>query len=182
MEISSANSQGKYYWLIGILSVAIPVVVALLLFKPSGMLVVDKPWVYFLPHLNGMINSATAVFLVLGVYFIKNRNESLHKLCMNISFILGSIFLVSYVVYHASSEPTSFGGEGLIKTVYFALLISHIILAAVVVPFVLLAFYFAWTENFKRHRKIVKFTFPIWLYVSITGVIVYLMISPYFPY
>jgi putative membrane protein len=101
---------------------------------------------------------------------------------MTLAFIFGAIFLVSYVIYHASVEPTRFGGEGLVRIVYFSVLISHIILAAIVLPFVLLSFYYAWTEKFERHRKVVKYAFPIWLYVSVTGVIAYLMIAPYYEF
>lgn len=185
----------KYLRLIWGLSIAIPVVVAILLFSPTKLSVAGG-WVHFLPHLNGVLNSATTVVLLLGFYFIRKKNIPLHRLCMTIAFTLGSIFLVSYVIYHGAAENTLFGdinGNGTLeaselaavgglRTFYIILLISHIIMAAVVVPFVLLAFYFALTKRFERHKKIVKFTLPIWLYVSITGVWVYLMISPYYMY
>jgi len=97
------------------------------------------------------------------------------------AFILGCIFLIFYVIYHANAPSTKFGGEGLIRYVYFFFLITHILLAFIVVPLVLSAIYFAVSDKIEKHRKIVKFTFPVWLYVSITGIIVYLMISPYYP-
>lgn len=182
METITNSNESKYNWLIGSLSVIIPIAVAVLLFKPSSLIEFQGKWVYMLPHLNGVINSATSIFLVIGVIYIKKGNQKMHQLFMTISFILGSIFLVSYVTYHASVEATSFGGEGVIRYIYFTLLITHILLAIVVVPFVLFAVYFAWSKNFEKHKKTVKYTFPIWLYVSVTGVIIYLMISPYYQF
>lgn len=181
MTTLTNNRENTYLTIIGILSVAVPIVVAILLFMPTK-LALEGRLVYFLPHLNGMINTATSIALVAGVIFIKNGQKKYHQFSMTLAFIFGAIFLVSYVIYHASVEPTRFGGEGLVRTVYFSVLISHIILAAIVLPFVLLSFYYAWTEKFERHRKVVKYAFPIWLYVSVTGVIAYLMIAPYYEF
>lgn len=188
-----AAKDNKYLTLIGILSVAIPLAVALLLFSPTK-LSLEGGWVDFLPHLNGMINSATSLALIAGFIFIKQKKIQYHKTAMMIAFILGALFLVSYVIYHSSAESTVFGdsnGNGILeeseaisignmRAVYLVILITHIILAAVVVPFVLLALYYALTDKINKHKKIVRFTFPIWLYVSVTGVIVYLMISQYY--
>ena len=181
INIQSRNIENEkfYFRLIIILSVAIPVVVAILLFSPAKF-AVEGGWIKFLPHLNGVINTATAVALIAGRYFIKKGNIQMHRTLMYSAFTLGSIFLVSYVIYHSTTAATHFGGEGIIKIIYFFLLITHIVLAAIVVPFVLLAMYFAITGKILQHKKTVKWTFPIWLYVSITGVIVYLMISPYY--
>ena len=165
--------------IIGVLSLLIPVSVAVLLFSAEKMQGFGD-WVSFLPHLNAVINSSTAILLILGVYFVKNKKVDLHKMCMKSAFLLGTLFLVSYIVYHSSTESTHFGGVGMVRYIYFTLLLSHIFLAAIVVPFVLLAIYYALTERIESHKKIVKYTFPIWLYVSVTGVIVYLMISPYY--
>lgn len=139
-----------------------------------------RSWVEWLPHVNAVINALTSLFLVAGVIFVKNGNTSQHKQCMLVAFALGCLFLVSYIIYHSTVPSTSFGGEGAVRTVYYALLISHILLAIVVVPFVLLALYHAWRQDFTRHKKIVKIAFPVWLYVSVSGVLVYLMISPYY--
>ncbi len=189
----STTKENRYLKIIGVLSIAIPLAVAVLLFSPAK-LKVSGNWVDFLPHLNGIINSATAIALILGLVFIKNKKIKYHKTAMLVAFVLGSLFLVSYVVYHASAESTVFGdlnGNGLLeeneaaaigmmRPVYLIILISHIVLAAIVVPFVLLALYYASTEKFARHRRIVRWGYPIWLYVSVTGVVVYLMISPYY--
>jgi putative membrane protein len=178
MATSSSMSKGTNT-AITIVSVAIPLVVAILLYAPFTVNL-DSELVYFLPHLNAVINSATAVLLIAGLVFIKSKNIGMHKVSMNASFALGAIFLVSYVLYHASTESTSFGGEGWIRPVYYFLLISHILLAAVVVPFVLFAITYAWQGKFEKHKRVVRYAYPIWLYVSITGVIVYFMIRPYY--
>jgi putative membrane protein len=190
--INTVN-ENRYLTVIGILSVVIPLAVALLLFSPTK-LEVEGGWVDFLPHLNGIINSATSVALVAGLLFIKQKKIKYHKTAMLIAFILGALFLVSYVIYHSSADSTVFGdinGNGVLeeteastignlRVIYLIVLISHIILAAVVVPFVLLALYFALSNKIDKHRKIVRFAYPIWLYVSVTGVVVYLMISQYY--
>lgn len=175
------------------LSIVIPVAVAVLLFMPYR-LGPRADWVYLLPHLHGVLNSLTTVFLLVGVYFIKQKNINGHRLMMTSCFVLGCVFLISYVTYHSLAEHTVFGdlnndgvlndeeklSHGASRWIYYALLISHIVLAAVVVPFVLFAFYFAWSNQFNKHKRIVKYTLPIWLYVSITGVLVYWMIKPYY--
>ncbi len=175
----SRRAENRARFWIATISVAVPIVVALLLYIPPGESLKGLD-VMFLPHLNGVLNSATAILLILGLVFIKQKKERQHKSAMLSALLLGALFLVSYVVYHASTEPTRFGGEGTARTVYFAILISHIILAAIVLPFVLFAAYFGWVDKRSKHRKVVRWAFPIWLYVSITGVIAYLMIRPYY--
>ncbi len=174
----STQKEKRYYTLIRVLSVVIPLAVAVLLGIRQKVDLGE--WTKVLPHFNAILNSLTAVLLVAGLFAILARKIALHRLCMISSFSLGSVFLVSYVLYHLSNESTPFGGEGLIRTVYFFVLVSHIVLSVVVVPFVLLALYFALTSQFGRHVKIVRYTFPIWLYVSVSGVIAYVMISPYY--
>lgn len=175
----SKKKNNIYLISIGALSVAIPIVVSLLIFIPQTGRLGDLN-VSFLPHLNAVLNSATAFSLIAGYVFIKKGNRQYHTTAMITAFALSTLFLVSYVVYHFQAPPTKFGGDGLIRGIYFIILITHIILAAIVVPFVLLSIYFAASKQFIKHRKIVKWTFPIWLYVAVTGVIVYLMISPYY--
>ncbi|WP_339901785.1 DUF420 domain-containing protein [uncultured Cyclobacterium sp.] len=177
LEIESKD-KSMYTW-ITIVSILVPVVVAVLLFMPAKI-DLGEEWVYFLPHLNAVVNSFASVMLVLGFFFIKSGNITLHKTAMSVAFGLGAIFLVGYVIYHAAAESTSFGGEGWIRWVYYSLLISHIILAAVALFPILLAYYFGMSGKFEKHRNIVRYAFPIWLYVTVSGVIVYLMISPYY--
>lgn len=178
METLVLEKSRKYNRLINVLAVVIPVVVAVLLGVRQK---VDLgSWTKILPHVNAVINSLTAILLVIGFLFIQNKNIAAHRRTMTAAFVLGSLFLVSYVLYHLSNESTTFGGEGLIRPIYYFLLISHIVLSVVVVWFVLRAVYFAYSNQIPEHKEAVKWAFPIWLYVSITGVIVYLLISPYY--
>lgn len=176
--VLTTQNEKRNFAVIRILSIVIPIAVAILLGIRTK---VDLgTWTKTLPHINAIINSLTALLLVLGRVFIAQKNRALHSLSMRMAFLLGSLFLVSYVLYHLSNESTSFGGEGTIRYIYFFVLISHILLSIIVVPFVLLAMYFALSNQIERHKRTVKWTFPIWLYVSVSGVIAYLMISPYY--
>ena len=176
--ISIESEKKAKSWLIG-LSIAVPLVVAVLIFMPAKIRSLGD-WVYFLPHLNAVINTAASVALIAGLVFIKNQKYTYHGATMTVAFVLGALFLVSYVIYHSAAESTKFGGEGMIRSVYYFLLITHIVLAAVALFPILFAYYYGYTDQREKHRKVVKFAYPIWLYVSVSGVIVYLMISPYY--
>jgi len=180
MEQSSllTSDKGVVRW-ISVIAVIVPVLVAVLLFMPTKIDVASN-WVYFLPHLNAVINSAATVALIAGVIFVKKGNILYHRASMTTAFGLGAIFLVSYVIYHATAESTTFGGQGWIRPVYYFILITHIVLAAVALFPILLAYYYGHTDQRAKHKNVVKFAFPIWLYVTVTGVIVYLMINPYY--
>ena len=161
-----------------LLSIAIPLVVAILLGIQTK---VDLgAWTKTLPHAIGAINSLTSVLLVLGLIAQKAGKIGLHRLAMTAAFALGAVFLVCYVTYHLSNPSTTYGGTGGLRALYYTLLLSHIGLSLVVLPLVLRAFLFALTNQITRHRRIAKYAYPIWLYVSITGVMVYLMISQYY--
>ena len=175
-------------------SILIPVVVAVLIFSPYKISS-EAEWIRELPAFHAFINGLTAVFLLMARYFIRINERLWHKWFMELSFVLGAIFLVSYIVYHSNVPSVSYGdinGNGIledheltivgsIRYVYLTLLLSHILLSMVVVPFVLFAFYYALSENYAKHLKVVKYTWPIWFYVSVSGVLVYFMISPYYP-
>jgi putative membrane protein len=166
-------------WII-VVSVAIPIVVALLFgvkLKDYGIQV--EP-MYFLPPIYAGINAATAILLVAAVIAIKNGKRKLHEKITQTAIAFSVIFLVMYVLYHMTSDSTPFGGEGWIRPVYFFLLISHILLSIIIIPLVLYTYVRAISGNFERHKKLAKITFPLWLYVAVTGVIIYLMISPYY--
>lgn len=137
-------------------------------------------WVFFLPRLNAIINGTCTILLLTSLYFVKRKNITVHKRLNIITFLLSSLFLISYVIFHATGIKTIYGGEGGIKAVYYFILITHIILAAVVLPLVLLSFHRGLKMQVERHKKLVRWSYPIWLYVTITGVIVYIMISPYY--
>jgi len=172
-----AEQKKSMFW-IKLLSVAIPLAVAVLLGLPTKLDLGD--WVFTLPHVIGVINTLTSICLVMAIVAVKKKNIPLHKKFNSAAFVLGGIFLLCYVTYHASAPSTSFGGDDTTKYIYYFFLITHIVLSIGVVPLVLLAFYYALNGMIDQHKRIVKFTFPIWLYVSVTGVIVYLMISPYY--
>ena len=171
-----STSNKRYNTWIWLLSIAIPIAVAILFtVKIPGV----EP-LTFLPPIYAGINSLTAILLILAVIQIKKGNRKAHELLMKTCIGLSALFLVMYVAYHMTSESTPFGGEGAIRYVYFFILFTHILLSIGVIPFVLVTFVRALTQNFEKHRKIARITFPIWLYVAVTGVIVYLMISPYY--
>ncbi len=161
---------------LNIISIVIPLAVALLF----GIKVPLGEWTKVLPHINAVFNSITAVLLLSALIAIKKKNVELHKKLMLGAVVFGVLFLVNYIMYHISNEETKFGGEGVVRVFYFVLLITHILLAIVEVWFILRALYYAMNEDFEKHVKIVKFAFPIWLYVSVSGVVIYLMISPYY--
>jgi len=137
-------------------------------------------WVFVLPMINAIINAICSVLLIVSFYYNKRQRIDIHKKLNIITFILSSFFLVSYIIYHSTGNEAKFGGQGLIRPIYFFILITHIILAAVVLPLVLLSFYRGMKMQVEKHRKLVRWSFPIWLYVTITGVIVYLMMAPYY--
>ncbi len=169
------ESKEPYRKLIIVLSIVIPILVAIL-FK-----VQIKGYDFtFLPPIYATINGITAVLLLIALGAIKNRKRMLHERIMKLCIGLSASFLVMYVLYHMTTVSTSFGGSGAIRYVYFSILISHILLSIVVIPLVLFTFSRALSGNFERHKALARFTFPVWLYVAVTGVIVYLMISPYY--
>lgn len=170
-----ATASKKYNKWIVILSIAIPLVVAILF----GVKI-DVQLPVFLPPIYASINAFTAVLLMMAFWAIKNKKIALHEILMKTAIIFSALFLVLYVAYHMTSDSTKFGGEGIIKNVYFIILITHILLSVAVIPFVLITYVRAITNQVELHKKIARFTFPLWLYVAISGVIVYLMISPYY--
>lgn len=161
------------------LSVAIPLIVFIL--TRVKLEVIPYPQVYTLPMINAILNGSCAALLIGAVAAVKAKNVNLHARLIYVAMGVSLLFLVGYILYHISTEATPYGGEGAMKTVYYVLLASHIILAGLQTPFVLFAFLYGFTGQVDKHRRLVKFAFPIWLYVSITGVICYLMISPYYP-
>ncbi|WP_298363899.1 DUF420 domain-containing protein [uncultured Lutibacter sp.] len=165
----------KYNKWIVILSIAIPLVVAILF----GVKI-DAQLPVFLPPIYATINAITALILVIAVWAIKNKKIKLHENLMKTAIGFSALFLILYVAYHTTSDSTKFGGEGSIKYIYYVILISHILLSIAVIPFVLITFVRGITNNIELHKKIARITFPLWFYVAVSGVIVYLMISPYY--
>ena len=174
------KKEATYKKWITILSIAIPVAVAALFGVNLRELGFDVAPLTFLPPIYAGINGLTAIILVLAVFAIKKGKRKLHENLMRTAIVLSTLFLVLYVAYHMTSDSTKFGGEGAIKYVYYFILITHIALSVAVIPFVLITYVRALLGKFVDHKKIAKITFPLWLYVAVTGVVVYFMIAPYY--
>ena len=162
-------------WII-LLSVAIPVAVAILF-------MVRLPNVApltFLPPIYAAINALTAVLLVVALLAIKKKNRALHERLMKSAIFLSCVFLVMYVAYHMTSDPTPYGGTGFMRPLYYFILVTHILLSIGIIPMVLITYVRAISKHFADHKRIARITFPIWLYIAVTGVVVYLMIAPYY--
>ena len=138
-------------------------------------------YISFLPHLNALLNSTSAVLLVTGFVLIRRQRVRAHRNCQVSAVVTSTLFLASYLTYHYYHGATRFAGQGIVRPIYFTILISHTILAIVIVPLVLVTLYRAAHGDFVRHRKVARWTLPIWLYVSVTGVIVYLMLYRIYP-
>lgn len=173
------TKQRNYTPIIVTLTILINVLVAVLFFMPKydGLGDVDLT---FLPFLNAVLNSFTFVFLVAALVAIKKKNIKSHRKFIFSALGTTALFLVSYVTYHGLTESTTFGGEGLIRYVYYFILITHILLSVIIVPLALTSVARGLNMQVEKHRKIARITMPIWLYVSFTGVLVYIMISPYY--
>ena len=172
--------EQKYKKAIIALSIIIPLAVAALFAVKLKDFGIDVEPLSFLPPIYATINGITAIILILAVIAIKNGKRKTHEYLMKTAIGLSALFLLMYVAYHMTADSTKFGGEGTIKYIYFFILLTHIVLSVVIIPLVLITFVRALSQSFDRHRKIARITFPIWLYVAITGVIVYIMISPYY--
>ena len=166
----------KYIPWVWILSITVPVIVAILFL----IRIPNVNSLTFLPPVYAAINAITAIVLTLAYFAVRNKKITLHERLMKSAIALSVVFLVMYVAYHMTSDSTPFGGEGAIRYVYFFILITHIVLSIAIIPLVLITYVKALAQRFDKHKKIAKITFPLWLYVAITGVIVYLMISPYY--
>jgi putative membrane protein len=173
--LQQVSAKSAFRIIVGVSLAALLFLVWLIYWKEGA--VNSYPWVPYLPALNAAFNSLSTVFLLLGLNEIRKRNFSRHMKFMTSAFIASALFLTSYVIYHHFQGDTKFMTEGIIRYVYFFILITHIALSAFVVPLVLTSFYLALTGKFQKHRKVSKWTFPIWLYVSITGVVIFFMLK-----
>lgn len=180
MKNNQIALERKYNVWIWILSIAIPAVVALLFSVKLKDFGLDAAPLSFLPPIYATINGITAVLLVLALVAIKNGNRTRHEYLMKSAIGCSVAFLGMYVAYHMTAEATPYGGEGIMRLVYFFILITHISFSIIVIPLVLISYVKTLSERFDQHRKIAKIAFPIWLYVAVTGVVVYLLISPYY--
>ena len=168
--------EKKFNKLITVVSIIVPLVVVVLF----NVRIPNVAPLSFLPPIYASINGLTALLLIVAVIAILKGNRKLHQRIMTTCIALSLVFLLMYIAYHMTSDPTKFGDEGGLKYIYYFILITHIALSIAIIPLVLKTYAKAYLGNFESHRKLAKITFPIWLYVAITGVIVYLMISPYY--
>ncbi|WP_257347545.1 DUF420 domain-containing protein [Pseudalkalibacillus decolorationis] len=179
MTYKEPTQQKSYTGIVVLLSIVVNALVVILFFLPEygGETGFD---ITILPLLNAIFNSFTFVFLLSALWFILRKNIKLHRRFIFAAFTSTTLFLLSYVSYHYLSESTSYGGEGPLKYIYYFILITHIILAAAIVPLALLSLFRGLSMQVEKHRKIARWTMPLWLYVSVTGVLVYILISPYY--
>lgn len=161
------------------ISVVVPVLVLILMYLPTRYNFLGTEVANF-PLFHAILNFSTAILLLLGYYFMKIKEIIWHRNVMITAFFLSAIFLVSYVISKISNEPVPYGGDGMLRYVYFFVLITHIILSAIIVPLVLFTMYRGLTGEVEKHRRIARYTFPVWLYVAITGVLVYVFMAPYY--
>jgi putative membrane protein len=161
-------------------SLVICLAVAFLIYFPQTLSIAGGVNVSSLPTFNAFLNGSVAVLLAVGYVAVRQKRYKTHKTLMVAAFMLSSLFLVSYVVYHSQAPATKFGGEGAVRLLYFAILLTHIPLAALILPLALFTISRSWRGEFAKHKKIARWTLPLWLYVAVSGVVVYLMISPYY--
>ena len=166
-----ARRMNRVVWVVSSL------VLVLVVFMQRIRLPLPEGWsTTFLPGFHAMVNAAVAVMLVLGLVWVRRGQVTRHRRAMMTALVLSCVFLLSYVVYHLTNDPVRYQGEGWLRPVYFLLLISHVVLAAVSLPFILLSFVAAWADDFARHRRLVRWVFPVWLYVAISGPVVFCML------
>lgn len=182
MNTIQTNKQDKLYFRI-VMALSVVVFLAVVVLNRK---LIPRPdfipaFIYQLPALNAIINATCSVLLLLSLYFIKQKNIVAHKRTNILTFILSSVFLVSYVLFHYFVDSTEFPNNDW-RTLYLGILIPHIILAALVLPLILLSFYHGLNMNVAKHKKLVRFAYPIWLFVTVSGVVVYCMISPYYTF
>jgi putative membrane protein len=161
-------------------SIVICLAVAFLIYFPQALSIGGGVNVSYLPRFHAFLNGSCAILLLTGYIAIRQRKFNLHRTLMVTCFVLSSVFLVSYVIYHSQAPATKYGGEGIIRPIYFSILVTHIVLAALILPLALFTISRSWRGEFAKHKRIARITLPIWLYVTITGVVVYFMLAPYY--
>ncbi len=172
----NTQTPKKYKVLIWILSILLPLAVAILF----SVRIPNAPRLGFLPPIYATINGFTAVLLVMAVRAAKQGKRALHERLIKVCISFSVLFLILYILYHITSDSTPYGGEGFIRYIYYFILITHIFLSVITIPFVLVSYVRGLTMQIERHRKLARIAFPLWLYVAVTGVVVYWMIAPYY--
>lgn len=171
------NNDRKVFGLIGLISTLVICFLFWLIYFKNTTSPGENSWYLYLPVLNALLNSVTAALLISGYVFIKKNNIEKHKVAMLLATFTSALFLISYITYHHYHGDTKFMGVGISRTIYFFILITHILLSIVQVPLILVTLYLAFTKQFVKHRKIARVTFPVWLYVSLTGVLIFIFLN-----
>lgn len=180
--VIKSMSEKSLSLIIYAVSLVICLAVAFLIYFPQALSFGEGINVSYLPRFHAFINGSCTLLLLAGYAAVRQKRYQLHKTLMVACFLLSSIFLVSYVIYHSQAPATTFGGEGIIRPIYYFILITHIVLAAIILPLALFTITRSWRGEFAKHKKIARYTLPIWIYVTATGVAVYFMISPYYKF
>ncbi len=176
----SERTEKKLRVVVWIVTVLVLILVGMMRRPELRISLPDGVHLDFLPAIHAVLNSTVALFLILALLAVKQRNYLRHQRCMTAAVMLSGLFLLCYVAYHFTNQETKFGGEGWIRPVYFFLLTTHIVFAATSFPLILLTYLAGWADLRARHRRLAKFTYPMWLYVAMTGPVCYLMLRPYY--
>jgi putative membrane protein len=180
--ILKSMSEKSLSLIIYAVSIVICLAVAFLIYFPQALSLGGGVDVSYLPRFHAFLNGSCTLLLIAGYIAVRRMQYNFHKMLMVTCFLLSSIFLVSYVIYHSQAPATKFGGEGMIRPIYYTLLLTHIVLAALILPLALFTISRSWRGEFAKHKKIARYTLPIWIYVTATGVIVYFMLVPYYKF
>lgn len=181
MQMIESLSESRLSVVIYSLTITVVALVAFMIWFP-GALSLGTVDVSYAPRFHAFVNGSTALLLVIGYTLARTKRYNAHRMVMLSALSLSVVFLLSYVVYHSQQvEPVRFGGEGMIRSVYYFILITHIVLAAVILPLALFTIARSWRGEFDKHRKLARVTFPLWLYVAVTGVVVYYMLYVWYP-
>ncbi len=180
--VLKSMSEKSLSLIIYAVSIVICLAVAFLIYFPQALSLGGGVNVSYLPRFHAFLNGSCTLLLIAGYVAVRRKQYNTHKMLMVACFLLSSVFLVSYVIYHSQAPATKFGGEGMIRPIYYTLLLTHIVLAAVILPLALFTISRSWRGEFAKHKKIARYTLPIWVYVTATGVIVYFMLVPYYKF
>lgn len=180
--VLKSMSEKSLSLIIYAVSIVLCLAIAFLIYFPQALSLSGGVDVSYLPRFHAFLNGSCTLLLIAGYIAVRRKQYNFHKMLMVSCFLLSSIFLVSYVIYHSQAPATKFGGEGMIRPVYYTLLLTHIVLAALILPLALFTISRSWRGEFAKHKKIARYTLPIWIYVTATGVIVYFMLVPYYKF
>lgn len=178
--MDSRIKERKIIFFIIFISVVAPILLVTLLYLPKGFNIIEVQEKGAFPLFHAALNFCTVLLLILGYFFMRIREFKWHRNTMILAFIFSLVFVVSYVISKTGHEPVSYGGEGFLKMIYYFILITHIVLSGIIIPLVLFTLYRGLMGEYEKHKKIARWTWPIWLYVATSGVLVYVFMAPYY--